>query len=141
MSPISTRSRYGLRFLVDLAQRPVGVAADVRSIALRQEIPESYLAKLAQPLVAAGFVRPVRGAGGGYLLARPAEEIGIFEVVSALEGGISLLECSLRPEACARSHSCEARGLWAGLEEAMRTYLAGKTLASVAGPSGPEYFI
>lgn len=142
MSIISTRSRYGLRFLVDLAEEGGGEARDLHSVATRQEIPEAYLAKLAPPLVAAGFIRSQRGAKGGYALAKAPEDIDLFSVVEVLEGFTSLVECTDSPEACPRSADCGARGIWSGLEEAIRSYLRGKTLASVVGArSSPEYYI
>lgn len=144
MSIISTRSRYGLRLLVDLAEAGGSGPVDLHSIAERQAIPEKYLAKLVIALRAAGFVRSVRGAGGGYLLAREPEEIDILSVVEVLEGQSSLLECTARPEACPRSQGCGARELWAGLEKAMADYLGSKSIASVArvhSASTPEYYI
>ena len=94
MNVISTRSRYGLRFLIDLAQHGTEGPIDLGSIAERQEIPETYLAKLVIPLRNAGIIRSARGAKGGYVLARSAGEIAVMEVVEALEGQSSLLECT-----------------------------------------------
>jgi Rrf2 family protein len=142
MASISTRSRYGLRLLVDLAERGRGAPLDLHSIAESQAIPESYLSKLAQALLGAGLIRSIRGAKGGYVLARPPEDIDILTVVEVLEGPTSLLECTNAPDSCPRSSSCGARGLWAGLEGAMRDYLAARTIAQVAGgAAGPEYYI
>ena len=142
MSVISTRSRYGLRLLMDLASRPFGESADIGSIARRQAIPESYLAKLASPLLAAGLIRSIRGAGGGYALAKRPEDIDLYTIVEVLEGSPALLECTGSPESCPRSPSCGARDLWTGLETAIRDYLSGKSLASVAAVSSqPEYFL
>jgi Rrf2 family protein len=142
MSTISTRSRYGLRLLVDLAEQGAGGPVDLHSIAERQAIPESYLSKLARALLGAGLIRSVRGAGGGYVLAKAPEDLDILTVVEVLEGPTSLLECRASPASCPRSSNCGARGLWAGLEEAMRDYLAGKTIAQVAsGAASPEYYI
>jgi Rrf2 family protein len=142
MSVVTTRARYGLRLLIDLAERSSEGPVDLRSIALRQGIPETYLAKLAGPLLSAGLLRSVRGARGGYVLAQKPEDIDIYAVVEALEGQPSLVECSASPETCPRSATCGARGLWTGLEKAIRDYLSGKNLASVAAVSSqPEYFL
>ncbi len=142
MSVISTRSRYGLRFLVDLALHQGSEPADLHSVALRQEIPESYLSKLVQALLAAGVIRSIRGAKGGYVLAKRPEDIDLFTVVEVLEGSSALVECTGDPHVCCRSPSCGARGVWAGLEGAIRDYLKGKTLAGVAAVSTqPEYFL
>jgi Rrf2 family protein len=142
MSVISTRSRYGLRFLVDLAEAGGGEARDLHSVAESQGIPEAYLSKLTAPLIAAGFIRSLRGARGGYVLAAAPEDIDLYSVVEVLEGYSSLVECTTSPSACPRSANCGARDIWAGLEEVMRNYLKGKTLAGVVGArSSPEYYI
>lgn len=142
MAIISTRSRYGLRLLIDLAERPAGETVDLHSIAVRQAIPEKYLSKLAASLLGAGLIRSVRGARGGYALAKAPEDIDLYTVVEVLEGRLSLLECTGDPEACPRSADCGARSLWGGLELAVRDYLSAKNLAAVASVQGqPEYFI
>ena len=142
MAVISTRSRYGLRLLIDLAERPLGETVDLHSIATRQAIPEKYLSKLAASLLGAGLLRSARGPKGGYALAKAPEDIDIYTIVEVLEGRLSLLECSQDGGACDRSPYCAARSLWSGLEEAIRGYLEAKTLATVAAAHGqPEYFI
>jgi Rrf2 family protein len=142
MVAISTRSRYGLRLLMDLAEQGGGYPVDLHSIAERQEIPESYLSKLAHALLGAGLIRSVRGARGGYVLAKRPDEIDLLSVVEVLEGSTSLLECGASHDPCPRASGCGARSLWSGLESAMRGYLAGKNLAEVAGTrASPEYYI
>jgi len=144
MAIISTRSRYGLRLLVDLAEQGSSGPVDLHSIAERQGIPEKYLAKLVMTLRAAGFVRSVRGAGGGYILERAPENIDLLSVVEVLEGQSSLLECTAKPEACPRSANCGSRDLWAGLEKAIADYLGSRSIASVArvdSSTAPEYYI
>ena len=141
MGIISTRSRYGLRFLVELAQRVNEGTVDLKSIAEHQEIPETYLAKLVVPLRNAGIIRSARGAKGGYELARRASEVSVQEVVEVLEGRLSLLECTDHPESCARSADCPTLPVWTGLERAVRDYLQGVTVSDVAAPRAPEYSI
>ena len=141
MSLISTRSRYGLRLLIDLAESARGLPVDLGSVAARQEIPEAYLAKLAAPLKAAGILRTVRGARGGYELARPASAIDLLTVVEALEGRSSLLECTADPSACGRSGDCRTLPVWAGLDKAIKDYLGALTLADAAAGAGADYSI
>ena len=141
MSFISTRSRYGLRFLIELAQRTTEGPVDLGSIAEHQAIPETYLAKLVVPLRNAGAVRSARGAKGGYELARPAADISVQEVVEVLEGRTSLLECTDHPELCARSADCPTLPIWTGLEKAIDDYLSGVTLSDAAAPRTPDYSI
>ena len=141
MSFISTRSRYGLRFLIDLAQRGADGPIDLGSIAERQAIPETYLAKLVVPLRNAGIIRSARGAKGGYELSRSPSEIAVLDVVEVLEGRSSLLECTDRPELCARSADCPTLPIWTGLEKVVRDYLRGVTVGDAAAPRMAEYSI
>jgi Rrf2 family cysteine metabolism transcriptional repressor len=90
---ISSKGEYGLRALVDLAQhRDVGAPVQVKDIAKRQGIPEEYLGQLMVGLRRAGLVNSVRGAAGGYLLARPAAEITVAQVLGTLEGPLALVD-------------------------------------------------
>ncbi len=141
MSFISTRSRYGLRFLIDLAQRRAEGPIDLGSIAERQAIPETYLAKLVVPLRNAGIIRSARGAKGGYELVRSPNEIPVLDVVEVLEGRSSLLECTERPELCARSADCPTLPIWTGLEKTVRDYLRGVTVGDAATPRASDYSI
>ena len=141
MSFISTRSRYGLRFLIDLAQRGTEGPVDLGSVAERQGIPETYLAKLIVPLRTAGIIRSARGAKGGYELSRPASQIDLREVVEVLEGRSSLLECTDRPELCARSADCPTLPIWTGLEKVVHDYLKSVTVADAAAPRVADYVI
>jgi Rrf2 family transcriptional regulator, iron-sulfur cluster assembly transcription factor len=141
VSFVSTRSRYGLRFLIDLAQHGTEGPIDLGSIAERQAIPETYLAKLVVPLRNAGIIRSARGAKGGYELARAAGDIDVLEVVEVLEGRSSLLECTDRPELCARSADCPTLPIWTGLEKAVHDYLKGVSVGDIAAPRVPDYSI
>jgi Rrf2 family protein len=141
MGFISTRSRYGLRFLIDLAQRGAEGPIDLGSIAERQAIPETYLAKLVVPLRNSGIIRSARGAKGGYELARSPDDIAVLDVVEVLEGRSSLLECTDRPELCARSADCPTLPIWIGLEKVMHDYLKGVTVADAAAPRTADYSI
>jgi len=141
LSLISTRSRYGLRFLIDLAQREGSGPVDLGSVASRQAIPETYLAKLAVPLRSAGIIRSARGAKGGYELARGPTDISVLEVVEVLEGRTSLLECTEHPENCARSADCPTLPVWTGLEAAVRSYLSRVSVSDAAAPRAPDYSI
>jgi Rrf2 family protein len=138
---VSTRSRYGLRFLIDLAQRGAEGPIDLGSIAERQAIPETYLAKLVVPLRNAGIIRSARGAKGGYELVRPPHDIAVLDVVEVLEGRSSLLECTERPELCARSADCPTLPIWTGLEKAVRDYLKSVTVGDAASPRSADYSI
>ena len=93
------------------------------------------------PLRNSGIIRSARGAKGGYELARAPREIPIREVVEVLEGRSSLLECTDRPELCARSADCPTLPIWTGLENAVRNYLQSVTVEDAATPRGADYSI
>lgn len=125
---LSTKTRYGLRALVDLAMHDTDRPIMLRKISDRQHISKKYLDNIFSSLRVAGLLRTVRGASGGYLLAKPASEIQLSEVVSALEGSMAPVECTKNEELCSRSVDCAARELWVGLEEAISKVLEGRSL-------------
>lgn len=138
---LSTRSRYGLRILIELARRGGG-PAQLGELAAAQEVPHAYASKLVEPLKAAGILASSRGSGGGVRLARTSRSVSALEAVEALEGGLSLVDCSPGGEPCPRGSTCPSSELWRGLEAAMKAYLAERSLESLAaaGPD-PDYCI
>ena len=95
---LSTKGRYGLRAIVDLAVYSEKESVSISSIARRQNISERYLEQLAGKLKKAGLIMSTRGAQGGYRLARPADEISVGDVLRALEGNLEAVECQgLKP--------------------------------------------
>jgi Rrf2 family protein len=134
---LSTRSRYGLRLLMELASRETDKPVFLSDIAESQNISEKYLSKLVIPLRSAGLLDSVRGASGGYVLNKRPEDITLWNVVQALEGGISLVDCVDNSRVCDRATTCPARRTWGGLERAMKEYCEGLTLADILkeGPS------
>ena len=90
---LTTKGRYGLRALIDLAVHEEEGAVSTQSIAERQELSESYLEQLMRSLKKAGLVQSVRGAGGGYRLAKPAGQISVGDVLRALEGNLDAVSC------------------------------------------------
>lgn len=109
---LSTRGRYGVRFMLDLALNDDDRPVLMKDLAGRQGLSEKYLGNLVPPLKAAGLVRSVRGARGGYLLSKRPEEISLKDIVSALEGSLCLVDCVDEPDRCSRSASCVARDVW-----------------------------
>ena len=97
---ISRRTDYGVRVILDLATLPESQRASTQEIAVRQNIPSPFLAKIISQLALGGLVTTYRGAGGGVTLARPASEISLLHVIEALEGPIRLNRCLLEPDAC-----------------------------------------
>ena len=128
----STKARYGLRAMVELAMHYGNGALQLREVARRQGISEKYLEHLFRFLRMSGLVRSVRGASGGYILARPPGEITVLEVVEALEGALDPVECVGNHGVCAREDMCVARDVWVGVKEVLSRYFSSITLEDLA---------
>ena len=110
---LSTKGRYGLRALIDLALYSEEEAVSLQSIAGRQNISVSYLEQLVRKLKKEGLVTSVRGAQGGYKLAKPAQEISVGEVLRALEGSINAVSCGEGENVhCQGEDLCVTRYVW-----------------------------
>ena len=125
---LSTRGRYGLRALLDLALHQGAGLVRLKDIAGRQDISLHYLERLIAPLIAAGLVKSTRGARGGVLLFKPPSEIKLSEVVQLLEGSIAPVDCVNDSRVCHRSASCVTRDIWREMMEAMVRVLDSTTL-------------
>jgi len=125
---LSTRARYGIRALLDLARNGDSSPVSLKEVAERQEISMSYLEHLINPLVASGIIRTVRGSKGGIVLSKPAAKIKLSEVVELLEGSTAPVDCVDCPENCRRSEDCVTRDVWVKLKEAIDGVLSSITL-------------
>jgi len=128
---LSTRSRYGIRLMLELSKNYGKGTIFLKDIAKNQEISEKYLSQLIIPLRGAGLVQSTRGAHGGYALAKSAEEINLYEIVKALDGPISVVECVTNPKVCSRFDLCPTQKIWKGLNDSMIKYLTEITLESL----------
>lgn len=129
---ISMRADYGLRAMIDLAQRAGQGPVLSAQIAARQQISEAYLDQLLTALRKAGLVRSIRGPSGGHTLAKAAEEITIAEIVGALEGTRSFVSCMIDEETCQLGKNCAILQIWRQMEEASLAVLRATTLAQLA---------
>jgi Rrf2 family protein len=129
---LSTRSRYGTRLLLDMAQHYEQGPIQLGEIAKRQDISVKYLEQIIIPLKKANYVLSVRGPKGGHFLAKPPEDITLGEIVALLEEGPSLVECSEHAEVCRRSATCPTRPIWKEAAQAMFDKLDAITLADLA---------
>ncbi len=120
---MSTKGRYGLRALIDLAQYSESEPVSITSIAARQGISERYLEQLMSKLKKAGFVASIRGAGGGYTVLMPIEQISVGAVLRALEGNIEPVECSglesHTGEGCQSSGCCVSKMVWQKINDSV----------------------
>ncbi|MBM4370693.1 MAG: Rrf2 family transcriptional regulator [Deltaproteobacteria bacterium] len=129
---LSTKTRYGLRALVDLAARPGQGPVLIDAVARRQEISRKYLDAIFGRLREAGLVRSQRGAHGGVTLARDPAGISIAEVVRALDGPILLVDCRSGEAACTRGDRCVTAELWQDLSRRLERAMEEVTVGELA---------
>ena len=130
---ISTRGRYALRILIDLAERQNDGYVTLKEIAERQVLSEKYLESIVKELVRAKLVEGLRGKGGGYRLSRPAEEINVFDVLHLMEGTlvpVACLEEGSKP--CSHRDVCRTLLLWEGLNRVVSEYLGSFSVQDLA---------
>ena len=125
---LTTKGRYATRAMLDLALHRDEGAILVRDIARRQEVSEKYLKQLFAPLKAAGLVRTIRGARGGFTLAKPPSEIKLIEIVQVMDGSMAPSECVDDAQICSRSDSCVTRQVWTEIKEATDKVLESTNL-------------
>ena len=131
MLKLSTKARYGLRAMVELACHEGEGPVQLRAIAGAQNLSPKYLEQLTIPLRNSGLIHSERGPRGGYRLAKPASRITALDVVRAVEGAVTLLDCVSEPDVCERSAGCAARGLWSKVSAAINATLREVTLADL----------
>lgn len=129
---ISTRGRYALRMMLDLAQNQGDGYVALRDIAARQEISKKYLEQIIPLLNRVGLLQTTRGVQGGYRLTRRPEEYTVLDILEVTETGLSAVAC-LEKDAtkCPRSADCLTLPVWQGLDKIIRDYLGGITLQDV----------
>ena len=128
---MSTKGRYGVRLMIDLALHSSQGPVLMKDIARRQGISEKYLWNLINPLKTVGLVRSLRGARGGYLLAKEPAEISLKDIMSVLEGTLCLVDCVENPSSCKRSPTCITRDVWCEASQGFMKTLEAMTLEKV----------
>lgn len=131
---ISTRGRYALRVMVDLAQHQGDGYLPLKEIAERQALSEKYLESILKVLVQSGFLMGLRGKGGGYRLTRPPEQYTAGSILRLTEGSLSVVACLEPGPDCPRKAVCPTLPLWQGLDNCINAYLDNVTLADLAFP-------
>ena len=141
---ISTKGRYALRVMIDLAEHRSEEFISLREIAERQEISEKYLESIIRMLVKAKVVESLRGKGGGYRLKKAPEDYTADNILSLTEESLAPVSClEENADACPRAARCKTLSLWQGLDQAIHTYLKGVTIADLMeqGAGGDDYVI
>lgn len=130
---ITRQADYALRAMLYLARLESNQRAATNQIADTQKIPPSFLAKIISQLSIAGLIHTSRGARGGVSLARPAGEISVLEVVEAIDGPITLNECTISPESCPFGENCPIHDIWCSSQTELVNKLRTTTFASFVG--------
>lgn len=147
---LSTKVRYGMRAMVDLALHYGKGPVFLKDIARRQEVSVKYLDHIISALKAAGLIESAKARHSGYILSRPPSEIRAYEVIQAVEGSLAPVECVDDPRICHRANFCVTISLWKKLKESMTSVLQGTTLEDLAKeqreimerqPKGQMYYI
>jgi Rrf2 family protein len=130
---ISTRGRYALRLMLDLALNESDGSIPLKSIAERQGISEKYLEQIVSALGRAGFVRSTRGIQGGYRLAKPAEDYTVGMILRLIEGSLAPVACMEdEPNRCPRNEQCATLDVWKQIDDAVNRVIDHITLAELA---------
>lgn len=134
---LSTKGRYGLRAMIEIASRQGEGPVTIHLIAEQQGLSERYLEQLLIPLKQAGLVKSVRGAQGGYVLGQNAEDITAGDIIRVLEGPIAPVECisEKHPEECGRAEMCVTRGIWSQVRDAISEILDSYSLQDLVEES------
>lgn len=141
---VSTKGRYALRVMIDLAEHQAERYVPLKEVAARQDISEKYLENILKVLVQNGFLEGLRGKGGGYRLTRSPDQYTVAEILLLTEGSLAPVSC-LTPgaPACERMANCRTYTMWKGLNDLIADYFSKITLADLAAPeqAGNDYVI
>ena len=137
---LSTKGRYGVKALVELALQQQDAPVALHTIAKRQGLSESYLEQLMGPLRKAGLVRSVRGAQGGYSLGRDPSEITVGDILRVLEGPLAPTDCvgEAEFEHCGRAEGCITRSVWLRVQDSIEDVVDSITLADLCAEARGE---
>lgn len=134
---ISTKGRYGLRILLDIAMNPGEQPRMIRDICKSQKISEKYAGRLIIELRKAGMLVSIRGAHGGFKLKKMPKDISLLEVIETMEGPVSVVDCVGNPKNCKRVDECGANKVWSGLNSLVKNYLADISLQDIIDSGEP----
>ena len=127
---ISTKGRYALRVMIDLAVNDKGDYVSLKDISNRQEVSLKYLEQVMAMLNKAGYVKSTRGNNGGYRLAKSPEEYKVGDILRKTEGDLAPIAC-VNGEECGKRENCKTFKFWQGLDNVINEYVDSKTLADL----------
>lgn len=136
---ISTKGRYGLRILLDLAlHESQNGPRLIRDIAFSQQISEKYISRLIIKLRRAGMVRSIRGAKGGFRLNKNPNDITLLDITEAMEGPIAIVDCVLEPDSCKSCSQCAVHAIWNNLNQEIRSAMKRVSLKDIIDGSAQK---
>ena len=140
---ISTKGRYSIRILLDLAEHESGGYIPMKEVAARQEISLKYIERILPPLKAAGLIASTHGIGGGYRLTREPEDYTLWDILRVAEGDMAPVSCLQADAApCSRAAECRTLPVWEGYYRVTKEYFSGITLANLMNtPQVDNYVI
>ena len=139
---VSTKGRYALRVMVDLAEHQANGRTPLKEIAERQNISEKYLENILSTLVRNGVLSDMRGKGGGYCLTQSPDKFTVGQILRLTEGSLAPVACLDGRKGCERVSECPTIGMWGKLDSMITDYLDGITIADLAAsPKGFDYVI
>ena len=139
---ISTKGRYSIRILLDLAEHKNGDYIPMKSVAERQDISLKYIERILPQLKAGKLIDSTHGKGGGYKLSRDPDQITLWEILQLAEGDLAPVAC-LRSDAdvCTRAQECRTLGIWETYYRMTKDYFTGITLADLMAQEGPDNYV
>ena len=139
---VSTKGRYALRVMIDLAEHQAEKYVPLKEVAARQEISEKYLENILKVLVQNGFLEGLRGKGGGYRLCKSPDQFTAGQILRLMEGSLAPVAClEAGSSPCDRAGECRTLSLWAGLNDVINKYLDQYTLADLLREDGDYDYV
>lgn len=135
---LNTRVRYAVRMMADIARYGGNGPVPLSEVAERQGISRLYLSQLATVLRHSVLLKSVWGNKGGYVLARPADAVTLLEIMEAVDGPVSVIDCVASPGACERAGYCECIGVWRDINDAITRTLDKYSLADLIARGEPQ---
>jgi Rrf2 family protein len=133
VSLLSQTAEYALRTVLHIAQQPAGAPAQTDAMAMALRIPRNYLSKILHRLAQEGVLSSTRGRGGGFVLAKPADQIALISVVGLFDSVEPVRQCLLGQPVCSDAHACDAHAAWKDVSDRVARFFRDTTVAALLG--------